>query len=225
MLKLPLLFAVPPSRPRATKPAEITRLMPLHPNTRDNGKKTTPPRAEYPAPHTAVCTQPPLHDSPSHPNRNDAVPHIVLEVQGRDYALHAPTDDHIVLATQRALTYAHHLFRHNIPAAKPRDLTQALAKLRIKCSRAESERQPVPIYPRANTARHTRTPTPVIIRCPDSSSQQQTKRLTRVQTHLGDDEHFLKILDIVQNGAFVKLARNAPFRDLQRRLTPVYNNK
>ena len=79
-----------------------------------------------------------------------------MSVQGRDYALQAPTDDHIVLATQRALTYARHLFRHDIPAAEPRDLTKTLAKLRIKYSREESERhsrrQPVRIYPRANTA-------------------------------------------------------------------------
>jgi hypothetical protein len=48
---------------------------------------------------------------------------------------------------------------------------------------------------------------------------------------LYDDEQFPKILDIVQNGAiadtdptFVKSPRTAPFRDLQRRLTPVYRN-
>ena len=81
-----------------------------------------PPRAKYPAPHTAVDTQSPLHDTPSHPDRN-AVPHIVMSVQGRDYAVQAPTADHIVLAAQRALTYARHLFRHDIPAAEPRDLT------------------------------------------------------------------------------------------------------
>ena len=40
-----------------------------------------------------------------------------MSVQGRDYALQAPTDDHIVLATQRALTYA----RYDIPAAEPRE--------------------------------------------------------------------------------------------------------
>ena len=150
--------------------------MPLHPNSRDNGKNTTPPRAEYPAPHTAVGTQPLLHDTPSHPDRNDVVPHIVLGVQGRDYALPAPTDDHIELAIQRALTYARHLFRHDIPAAEPRDFTHTLAKLRIKYSRAESvrtprhsRRQPVPIYSRANTARHPGTPTPGIVRCPDNT--------------------------------------------------------
>ena len=63
-----------------------------------------------------------------------------MSVQGRDYALQAPTDDNTVLATQRALTYARHLFRHDIPAAEPRDLTKTLAKLRIKYSREESER-------------------------------------------------------------------------------------
>ena len=50
-------------------------------------------------------------------------------------------------------------------------------------------------------------------------------------THLSnDEEHFPKILEIVQNGtvaetdpAFKKSPRTAPFRDLQRRLTPVYN--
>jgi len=51
-----------------------------------------------------------------------------------------------------------------------------------------------------------------------------------VTAHLYDDDQFPKILDIVQNGAmadtdptFVKSPRTAPFRDLQRRLTPVYN--
>ena len=83
---------------------------------------------------------PPLHDTPSHPDRNDPVPHIVMGVQGRNSALQASTDDHIVLATQRALTYARHLFRHEIPAAESRNLTKTLAKLRIKYSRAESER-------------------------------------------------------------------------------------
>ena len=76
---------------------------------------------------------------PFHPDR-DAIPRIVMGVQGRDYALQEPTNDHIVLATQRALTYARHLFRHDIPPAEPRDLAKTLAKLRIKYSRAESER-------------------------------------------------------------------------------------
>ena len=80
-----------PGRPRAMKPAEITSLMPLHPNTRDNGKSTDPPRAEYLAPHTAVNTavntQTPLHKTPSHLDHNDAVPQMVLGVQGRDYEL------------------------------------------------------------------------------------------------------------------------------------------
>jgi hypothetical protein len=63
-----------------------------------------------------------------------------MGVQGRNSKLQAPADDHIVLATQRALTYARHLFRHDIPAAESRNLTKTLAKLRIKYSRAESER-------------------------------------------------------------------------------------
>ena len=112
----------------------------LHPNARDNGKSMTSPRAEYPAPHTAVSTPTPLTESPSHPGRNDVVQPIVMGVQGRDYALQTPSDDHIVMATQRALTYAHHLFRHDIPAAELRDLTKTLANLPIKYSRAEAER-------------------------------------------------------------------------------------
>ena len=117
--------------------------MPLHPNLRDNGKNTTPPRAEYrAAPHIAVDTQSPLHYTPSHSDRNDPIPHIVMGVPGRNSALQAPADDHIVLATQRALTYARHLFRHDIPAAEPRNLTKTLAKLRVKYSRAESNASP-----------------------------------------------------------------------------------
>ena len=49
-------------------------------------------------------------------------------------------------------------------------------------------------------------------------------------THLFNDAHFPKILEIIQNGtvadtdpAFTKSPRTAPFHDLQRRLTPVYN--
>jgi hypothetical protein len=113
--------------------------MPLHPNTRDNGKKSDPPRAEHQAPHTAAKTTPFL-GKPSHVDHHDTVTHIMVGVQGRDYALQAPSDIYIVIATQRAITYACHLFRHTIPAAEPRDLTNALAQLRIKYSRAEAER-------------------------------------------------------------------------------------
>jgi len=49
-------------------------------------------------------------------------------------------------------------------------------------------------------------------------------------THLSDNAHFQILLEIVQNGAvadtdpeFLKSPRTAPFCDLQRRLTPVYN--
>jgi hypothetical protein len=119
-----------PGRPRAMKPAEITSLMPLHPNTRDYGKNTELPRVEYQSPHTTVTTSLP-HEKPSNLVNHDTGPHIVMGVQGRDYALQAPSDIFIALATQRALAYAHHLFRHAIPAAEPRDLTNALAQLRI----------------------------------------------------------------------------------------------
>ena len=59
---------------------------------------------------------------------------------GRDFALQAPTDEHIAIATQRALTYAQHLFRHNTLEVEPRRLTETLSKLRTKYSRAEAER-------------------------------------------------------------------------------------
>ena len=112
--------------------------MPLHPNTRDNGKNTEPPRVEYQSPHTTVTPNIPL-GKPSHLDNHATDPHIVMGVQGRDYALQAPSDIFIAMATQRASAYAHHLFRHTIPAAEPRDLTNALAQLRIKYSRAEAE--------------------------------------------------------------------------------------
>ena len=62
------------------------------------------------------------------------------------------------------------------------------------------------------------------------SSQDVTTSRRVGMTHLSDNAHFPKILEIVQNGAvadtdpeFLKSPRTAPFRDLQRRLTPVYN--
>ena len=118
---------MPPSQADpASKPVEITSLMSLHPNTRDNGKNTYPPRAEHQAPHTAEKTTPFL-GKPSHLDHHDTATHIVVGVQGHDYALQAPSDIYIVMATQRAITYARHLFRHTIPAAEPRDLTNAIA--------------------------------------------------------------------------------------------------
>ena len=137
LLKNPLLFAPIPGRPRASKPVEITSLMPHHPNMRDYGKNSDPPRARQHAPPPA---EEPLLGKPSHLDQQDTVTHIIVGVQGHDYVLQEPSDIYILLATQRAITYARHLFRHNIPAAEPRNLTDALAQLRIKYSRAKAER-------------------------------------------------------------------------------------
>jgi hypothetical protein len=63
-----------------------------------------------------------------------------MGMQGRDLALQAPTDEHIIKATQRTLTYAQHLIRHYIPEAEPTRLTETLTQLRVKYSRAEAER-------------------------------------------------------------------------------------
>ena len=202
--------------------------MPLHPNTRDNGKSTEPPRVEYLAPHTAVKTAPSIR-TPSHLDHHDTVPHLVVGVQGRDYALQAPSDIYIVMATQRAITYAHHFFRHAIPAAEPRDLTNALAQLRIKYSRAEAERLAIAD---ANMFQFTHAQThrdiqelrrlgslEALIVYHNNKQKDSGLNETRVKTHLSDDEQFPKILYIVQNGAiadtdpaFVKSARTAPLR-------------
>ena len=120
-----------------------------------------------------------------------------MGVQGRDYALQTPSDDHIVMATQRALTYAHHLFRHDIPAAEPRDLTQALATLRIKYSRAESERLAIA---GANMFQFTAVQTQrdiqeirrlgsldALIVHHNNKQKDSGLNETRVRTHLSDD--------------------------------------
>ena len=104
---------------------------------RDYGKNSDPPRARQHAPPSA---EEPLLGKESHLDQQATVTHIIVGVQGHDYALQEPSDIYILLATQRAITYARHLFRHNIPAAEPRNLADALAQLRIKYSRAEAER-------------------------------------------------------------------------------------
>ena len=163
-----------------------------------------------------------------------------MGVQGRDYTLQAPSDAHIALATQRALTYAQHLFRHGIPTAEPRDLTNALARLRIKYSRAEAERlaiaaansfqfTPAQIQRDIQELRRLGSLDALIVHR-NNNQKHSGLNETRVQTHLSGDEQLPKILGIVHNGAiadtdpaFVKSKRTAPFRVLQRRLTPVYN--
>ena len=114
--------------------------MPLYPNVREHERSTTPPRAENPAPNIAVCPQFFPHNDPPHPGLPDAGPNIVVGVQGRDLALQAPTDEHIIKATQRALTYAQHQLGHYMPEAELTRLTETLTQLRIKYSRAEAER-------------------------------------------------------------------------------------
>ena len=127
------------------------------------------------ATHTAVDTQSPLHDTP-----ND----IVMSVQGRDYALQAPTGDHIVLATQRALTYARHLFRHDIPAAEPRDLTKTLS---CKLSKINATEKPERSYTcsQANKSHypchHTRPMSDAPIQPPNLGAAGQGR--TRVRCH------------------------------------------
>ena len=201
------MFAPIPGRPRARKHAKITSLMPLHPNTRDNGKKSDPPRAEHQAPHTAAKTTPFL-GKPSHLDHHDTVTHIMVGVQGRDYALQAPSDIYIVMVTQRALTYARHLFRHTIPAAEPRNLTNALAQLRIKYSRAEAERlaiadanmfQFTPAQTHRDIQEFRRLGSIEALIVHHNNKQKETGlNETRVTTHLFDDEQFPKILDIVR---------------------------
>ena len=110
-----------------------------------------------------------------------------------------------------------------------------LAKLRIKYSRAEPERlaiadanqfqfTPAQIQRDIQELRRLGSLDALIV---DHNNKQNDSGLneSRVQTHLGDEEQFPKILDIVQNEAiadtdpaFVISARTASFRDLQRRL-------
>ena len=163
-----------------------------------------------------------------------------MGVHGHDFVLQAPTDEHVEKATQHALTYSQHLFRHNTPAVEPRRLTETLTKLRTKYSRAEAERLAIAdannfqfttaqIQRDIHELRRLGSLDALIVH---HNNKQKDSGLneTRVMTHLSDDEHFPKILEIVQNGAvadtdpaFIKLPRTALFRNLQRRLTPVYN--
>ena len=227
-----------PGRPRAPKPAEIASLMPLLPDTRDQGKSFTPPRAKR-APETAVNSPPP-NDAPPYIAIPDVGPNIILGVHGHDFVLQAPTDEHIAKATQHAITYAQHMFRQNTLAAEPRCLTEALTTLRIKYSRVEAGRLAIAD---ANdfqfTTAHVQRDIHELCRLSSldalivhHNNKQKDSGLneTRVITHLSEDENFPKILEIVQNGAvadtdpaFIKSPRTAPFRELQSRLTPVYN--
>ena len=71
--------------------------MPLHPNTRDYGMNSDPPRAIQQAPHTTEA-ETPIPGKPSHLDQHDTDTHIIVGVQGHDYALQAPSDTYILMA-------------------------------------------------------------------------------------------------------------------------------
>ena len=209
-----------PGRPRATKPTEIASLMPLLPNVRDQGKTPTPQRAENLAPDIAVCPPSSPHNDPPYHDLHDAGPNIVMRVPGRVFALQAPTDDHIKQATQRVLFYAQHLFRRNIPATEPTRLTESLALAdanEFQFTTAQAQRD-------IQELRRLGSLDALIVH---HNNKQKDSGLneTRVITNLSDDEQFPKILDKFQNGEIANTDRRArpPFRDLQCRLTPMYN--
>ena len=179
-----------------SKPAEIASLLPLLPDTRDE-------RDELNTAARKICAK--YLDIP------DVGPKIIVGVHGRDFALQAPTDEHIEKATQHALTYAQHLFRHNTPAVEPRRLTEALTKLRTKYSRAEAERL---VIADANNFQFTTAQIQrdihdlrrlgslaALIVHHNNKQKDSGLNETRVMIHLSNDEHFPKILEIVQNGA------------------------
>ena len=127
----PLLFA---SNPRLI-PGVQTRgnRQPATPSPRYAGS-----RDELNTAARKTCAK--YRDAPPYSKIPAVGPNIIVGVHGYDFALQAPTDEHIEKATQHALTYAQHLFRHITPGVEPRRLTETLTKLRIKYSKAEAER-------------------------------------------------------------------------------------
>ena len=77
---------------------------------------TTPQRAEYLAPDTAVRPPPPSNDDLPYNHLHNAGPYIVMGVQGRDFALQAPIKPRCNGNTTRAKLRA-----IPIPPQHPRD--------------------------------------------------------------------------------------------------------
>jgi hypothetical protein len=164
---------------------------------------------------------------------------VVIEVQGKEFALGTPTDMQIAKALDMARVYGQCLFRAPPPGAGMEELTSALARLRVQFSRQEAERAALADaagfeftdaqMQRDIAALRRLGSLSALIRYHNDKQKETGMNEYRIHTYLADDVEFPKLLDIVQNGAvadtdpaFVRTERQAPLRELQRRMLPVY---
>ncbi len=165
---------------------------------------------------------------------------VIINVQGDDFMMRAPSDAQIQKASTTARTYSQCLFRNEVQEHQTTDLAAVLQRLRQQYARQESERIALAD---ANDftftdAQLTRDITDLrklgsltaLIEYHNDKQKETGINEARVRTHLADDAAFPKIMDIVQQGAiadtdpaFIKSERQGPLRDLQRRLLPVYH--
>ena len=190
------------------------------------------------SPTSAMPEQAYAH-TPGRPQRGQPQMQVVIEVQGKEFALGTPTDMQIAKALDMARVYGQCLFRAPPPGAGMEELTSALARLRVQFSRQEAERVALAdaagfeftdaqMQRDIEALRHLGSLS-ALIRYHNDKQKETGMNEYRIRTHLADDVEFPKLLDIVENGAvadtdpaFVRTERKAPLRDLQRRMLPVY---
>ena len=157
-----------------------------------------------------------------------------------DYDLPTPTTQVFEEAVVMALRYSTLLTRKPGQTPQPARLRELLAKLTTQFSRTEAERvalEDAGAYCITEDRldrdiAHLRTAGSLeaVIKHYNGKHQQAGPNLSRVTQYLGTDYNFPLIKQIVTEGAIIDTppefhptARVAPFRNLQKRLSPVYH--
>ena len=165
---------------------------------------------------------------------------IVVEVQGSEYDLPTPTAQVFEQSVAMATRYSTLLTRNAGKIPQPKVLRTLLAELTIQFSRAEAERRALEdaqdyCITEERLDRdigHLRKvgSLEAVIKHYNGKHQEAGPNLSRVTQYLATDRNFPLIKQIVTEGAqidtppeFKPTARIAPFRNLQKRLSPVYH--
>lgn len=134
-------FYLPPGPSNGSTPEESRCLMPHDGATEwQHGMNAPSEHIEQLEPTIHVAREQASSNHISRQHRGQPQMQVVIEVQGKEFALGAPTDIQIAKALDMARVYGHCLFREPPSDTVNVQLSSALARLRIQFSRQEAER-------------------------------------------------------------------------------------
>ena len=237
-IQLCVTFVIYPTGAKPPTPDHTTGAHPPHTHPAPSATDTPADTCEHTASVNSPTNTQPSSSTHSliglHPQR------IVVEVQGMEYDLPIPTNQIFEAAVAMAIRYSTLLTRK--PARTPpiATLRTLLEKLTTQFSRAEAERLAL-----ADAGEYCITEERLdrdiahlrkvgsleaVIQHYHTQHQESGPNPTRVTEYLSADPKFPLIQQIVTKGAqidtppeFTPNARIAPFRNLQKRLAPVYH--